>query len=71
MDRSRRFQLIEILRRVKTKEMAKLKFVSNFGVSSDVNQLVLQKIFFAELKKVEELLATIPNHEFLHLYVYV
>lgn len=71
MDRSRRFQLIEILRRVKTKEMAKLKFISNFGVSADVNSMILRKAFFADIKKVNDLLETIPNHEFLHLYVYV
>ncbi|EAR97810.3 zinc finger, C3HC4 type (RING finger) protein (macronuclear) [Tetrahymena thermophila SB210] len=71
MDRSRRFQLIEILRRVKTKEMAKLKFISNFGVSVDVNSMILRKLFFSDFKKINDHLDKIPNHEILHLYVYV
>lgn len=63
--------MIEILRRVRTKEMAKLKFVSNFGVSVEVSSLILRKAFFAHLDKVQDLLESIPNHEFLHLFVYV
>ncbi|EGR30194.1 zinc finger protein, putative [Ichthyophthirius multifiliis] len=71
MERSRRFQLIEILRRIKTKEMAKLKFVTNFGVSVEKISFILRKVFFSDLNQIQKLFKEIPNHEFLHLYLYV
>ena len=42
--------------------MAKLKFISNFGLSIEVNQLILMKIYFADLNRVDEYLDTIENH---------
>lgn len=40
MDRVRIIQLIEILRRVRPKEMVKLKFSTNFGISVDTIEKV-------------------------------
>jgi hypothetical protein len=45
MERERISQLIEILRRVRTPEMAKLKFSTNFGVSVDTIDYVTNFLY--------------------------
>jgi hypothetical protein len=71
IEKSRTFQLIEILRRVKTEEMIKLKFLPNFSVSPDTTKLVTQKLYFLPPKEVKPVLDTIPFDELVPLYVYI
>ena len=71
MERSRIVQLIEILRRIRTHEMAKLKFAINFGLSSEGMDFVLNKIYFSSLDKLQDKINRIPTQDFLKLYLYV
>ena len=50
MDRERILQLVEILRRVSTPEMAKLKFSTNFGLSVDNIDFICNKLYFTPLE---------------------
>lgn len=52
MPKERIFQLIEILRHVRTSEMGKLKFASNFGLQTDTLDLIRTKILLQDLSKV-------------------
>jgi hypothetical protein len=52
MDHIRIIQLIEILRRVKTSEMAKLKFSTNFGIPVEIIERIKRKIFFVGLNDI-------------------
>lgn len=52
MERQRIFQLIEILRRVKTNEMSKLKFITNFGLSIEGIDYIVNKVYFASNDKI-------------------
>ena len=71
MDKSRIFQLIEIIRRVKTVEMPKFKFLTNFGVSLKNFELLTKKILFESLGDIPAFFDTFPNEELLPLYLYL
>ena len=71
MERSRIYQLIEILRRIKTDEMSKLKFAINFGLSSEGMDYVINKVYFSSLDKLHERINKIPTQDFLKLYLYI
>ncbi|KRX00136.1 hypothetical protein PPERSA_10635 [Pseudocohnilembus persalinus] len=71
MERSRVYQLVEILRRVKTPEMAKLKFLSNFGLSIDGINYIQNKVYFAKLENIQEKIQKIPTQDILKLYMYI
>lgn len=71
MDKERIVQVIEILRRVNTQEMAKLKYSTMFGVSVDAIDIVTNGIYNANLKDIQGLLNKIPNQELIHLYLYI
>ena len=71
MDKSRIFQLIEIIRRVKTVEMAKFKFLTNFGVSLKNIEVLTKKILTVGLEEIPLILDEFPNEELLPLYLYL
>ena len=71
IEKSRTFQLIEILRRVKTEEMVKLKFLPNFSVSPETTKLITQKFYFVTKTEVKPILDSIPFEEVVPLYVYI
>lgn len=71
MEKARIFQLIEILRRVKTVEMGKLKFITNFGVSVNALDIVVNKVFHSDAENIQSQLSTIDNIDMQHLYLYV
>lgn len=71
MDKSRIFQLIEIIRRVKTIEMAKFKFLTNFGVSLINLEVLTKKIFFANEEEIAAIFDNFSNDEILPFYLYM
>jgi hypothetical protein len=71
MDKSRIFQLIEIIRRVKTNEMVKFKFLTNFGVSLKNFDAITKKILFVNLEEIPAILETFPNEDLLPLFLYL
>lgn len=65
MEKARIFQLIEILRRLKTPEMTKLKYLSNFGLSIEGIDYILKKVYFAKFDKIQEKMSKIPTQDLL------
>lgn len=61
MEKARMYQLIEILRRLKTPEMIKLKYLSNFGLSVEGIDYIIKKVYFAKLDKVQEKMQKVPT----------
>ena len=52
MDKVRIFQLIEILRRVRTNEMAKLKYSTNFGVSVEIIDFIVNDLYTMDVRAI-------------------
>ena len=71
MEKSRIFQLIEISRRVKTMEMAKFKFLTNFGISVINIEILTKKLLVGNLNEINGILDSFCNGEILPLYLYV
>lgn len=71
MDKSRIFQLIEIIRRVKTNEMARFKFLTNFGISLKNYEILTKDLLFKSMKEIPEIFSTFHNDEILPLYLYL
>ena len=46
MERPRIIQLLEILKHIKVTEMTKLKFCSNFGLSIEAKNFIVNKVYF-------------------------
>ena len=49
MEKERIYQLREILRHVKTREMGKLKFMAHFGLSQETIDYIKANIFFSPI----------------------
>lgn len=49
MDKERIFQMIEVIRHIRTSEMARLKFSTNFGISPDTMHSIESKLYSAPL----------------------
>ena len=64
-------QLIEILRRARTTEMAKLKFSTNFGVSVNTIEYFTQKLYIVPLDEIQSFMGEIDNTQLLNIYVYI
>lgn len=71
MERVRIVQLIEILRRVKPKEMIKLKFSTNFGVSVDTIEKVTLRLYFAPINEIQRILDELEDNQLMNLYLYM
>ena len=67
MEKARIYQLIEIIRRVKTAEMAKLKFISNFGLSIEARKFILCEIYFCPNTIIQDKLAELSNMDLIQL----
>ncbi|CAK87927.1 unnamed protein product (macronuclear) [Paramecium tetraurelia] len=69
MPKERIFQLIEVLRHVKTSEMGKFKFALNFGLST---QMIFQKFNVKNFIIYQlEHISAISNHDLVPFYLYV
>lgn len=71
MEKSRIFQMIEIIRRVKTLEMAKFKFLINFGISLKNFELLTKDILMKNISEIPEILSGFSNDEIIPLYLYL
>lgn len=71
MEKSRIFQMIEIIRRVKTLEMAKFKFLINFGITLKNFELLTKDILMKNISEIPEILSGFSNDEILPLYLYL
>lgn len=63
--------MIEVIRHVKTSEMARLKFGTNFGISPDTIHMMETELYTADLKNACSKLDNITEFELLNLYVFV
>ncbi len=64
-------QIIEILRRLKTKEMGKFKFLTNFGLSVDMLEKIKHEILFLDREfELQQELSRLENSELMSLYLY-
>ena len=71
MERFRIVQLVEILRRVKPKEMIKLKYSTNFGVSVDTIEKIVKVLYNIPMKDFQRVLNELDNQNLLNLYLYI
>ncbi|CAD8054407.1 unnamed protein product [Paramecium primaurelia] len=71
MPKERIFQLIEVLRHVKTSEMGKFKFALNFGLSTQVLEHIKHKILLDDFSKIQQHISSISNHDLVPFYLYV
>lgn len=62
---------MEILRRVKPKEMIKLKYSTNFGVSVDTIEKIVKVLYYVPLKDFQKVLSELDNQNLLNLYLYI
>ena len=71
MEQLRAFQLIEILRRVKTEEMSKLKFMSNFGVNIHFCDVIRKKIYFENNEEIQKSINEFDNENIVLINLYL
>ncbi|CAD8114779.1 unnamed protein product [Paramecium sonneborni] len=71
MPRERIFQLIEVLRHVRTSEMGKFKFALNFGLSTQILEHIKHKILLDDISKIQQHILFISNHDLVPFYLYV
>jgi hypothetical protein len=71
MDKERIFQMIEVIRHVKTPEMARLKFGTNFGISPETIHMMEAELYSVDAKNACSKLSSIPEFELLNLYLFV
>lgn len=50
MDKERIFQMIEVIRHIKTSEMARLKFGTNFGINPETIHMLETELYFVNIK---------------------
>lgn len=70
MDKTRYGQLVEVMRRVQTHEMLKLKFLTNFGVSLQSLDYLKSTVFNSEISDLQSRLSQIQETEFILTYMY-